>query len=284
MDHSVLSRRSFRYLVGFSVRWVGRLLTNRLREIPSFIIIGAQRGGTTSFYNYMSGHPQFRPGILKETHFFDHYYQAGMGWYRAFFPIKSIDRKSGNEAYITGEATPYYLFHPHVPGRIHKSLPGVKLIALLRNPVDRAYSHYHHMHKNGFEKLSFEDAIAREKEILPGEISRIEAYKHYRSFAHQNYSYLARGQYVDQLINWYQFFPRNQILVLKSEEFSIHPLEILSKSFSFLGIKEYKPDRYQRYNASNYQEMNSATRSMLEDYFEPFNHRLYELLGIDFGW
>src|SRR5579885_2674785 len=136
-----------------------RTITSSIRLLPDFIIIGTQRGGTTSLYAYLGQHPQIAPAVIKEVHFFDNNYERGVGWYRTQFPFlieKSIAKNIGQQNFITGEASPYYLFHPHVPERAAKVVPGAKLIVLLRNPIDRAYSHYYHEVELGHEKLSFE--------------------------------------------------------------------------------------------------------------------------------
>ncbi len=116
--------------------WIYRRLTSGSRRLPDFIILGAQRAGTSSLYYYLSQHPQILPAVRKELHFFDDHYRRGLGWYRSQFPTR------GARGTITGEATPYYLSHPHAPARIQRLLPQARLIVLLRNPVERAISHY----------------------------------------------------------------------------------------------------------------------------------------------
>jgi len=131
--------------------------------LPDFIIIGVQRGGTTSLYKYMTKHPKIIPALKKEIHFFDNKFGKGLSWYESQFMQNPffclLKRKRKSEDTITGEASPYYIYHPHVPKRISKILPNVKLIAILRNPIERAFSHYNHEVRLGAEKLSFEDAL-----------------------------------------------------------------------------------------------------------------------------
>ena len=177
------------------------------RVLPDFLVIGVMKGGTTSFFNYLAQHPQINPPFRKEIKFFDIHYLQGLGWYRAHFPTR-FKMKSGM---LTGEATPYYIFHPAAPERVAKVLPNVKLIALLRNPVDRAYSHYNHMLRVGREPLPFEEAITREAERLDGEAEKIVANLRYSTFKHLHYSYLARGRYIEQLEKWFALFPRERI-------------------------------------------------------------------------
>ena len=173
-------------------------ITNNL--IPHFLIIGAQKCGTTSLYNYLIQHPQVCAASQKNF-IFDIYFQKGLNWYYNQFPLIKL-----NKLIITGEASPYYLFHPHAPKRIAKTLPNVKLIVLLRNPVDRAYSHYYHQVKMKTESLSFRQAIEEENKRLQPELIKMLENENYHSLPYQYYSYLARGRYIEQLQNWMNFF------------------------------------------------------------------------------
>ncbi|HEV2894458.1 MAG TPA: sulfotransferase, partial [Actinomycetota bacterium] len=153
--------------------------TAGLRLLPDYLIIGAQRAGTTSLHRYLIQHPGVRTTLrTKGVHFFDTAYGRGMSWYASRFPTKLtawyVARRHGVEL-RTGEASPYYLFHPHVPARVAEHLPQVRLIALLRDPVGRAYSHYQHEVARGFETLSFEEAIEAEPARLAGETQRMLA-------------------------------------------------------------------------------------------------------------
>jgi hypothetical protein len=169
-------------------------------NLPDFIIIGAQRCGTTSLYNYLTQHPLILSALRKEVHYFDNNFHKGVSWYQAFFPLISLRNGyakilSIDNSHLTGEATPYYLFHPLTPKRIAGLLPQVKLIVILRNPVDRAYSHFLHATRMGFETLSFKEAIAREAERVAAEEARLLDDQSYYSFEHQRFSYIHRGIY-----------------------------------------------------------------------------------------
>jgi hypothetical protein len=261
--------------------------TGHIRLMPDFIIIGAQKCGTTSLYKYLTQHPCVMRSYAKEVHFFDNNFEKGITWYRAYFPsffyTYSLERIRGQDC-ITGEATPYYIFHPLVPKRIAETIPQVKLIMMLRNPVDRAYSHYSHEVRRGNETLSFEEAIKREGERLSGEVSRIQLDRGYYSFNHQHYSYLARGIYVDQLEAWMDLFPRGQILIMRSEDFYSDPQETLRQAIAFLDLPSWEPKEYGRFNIGKYPNMNPAIRNHLLDYFAPHNQRLSEFLGVDIDW
>jgi hypothetical protein len=158
--------------------------------LPDFIIIGTQKGGTTFLFKLLSNHPYVRLPFRKEIEYFDIHFEKGINWYRSQFPI----RKSN---IITGESTPHYMSHPHVPKRIVEVIPHVKLIVILINPVDRAYSHYQHNVRMKRESLAFDDAIAIENERLQGEIDKMIRDEHYNSLKHRHFSYLLKGIYVD---------------------------------------------------------------------------------------
>jgi len=243
-------------------------------KLPDFIIIGCQRGGTTSLYNYITNHPDVESASQKELHFFDYKFNRGLHWYKEQFP----DNK------ITGEASPYYITHPHAPKRIAQAKSDVKIIALLRNPVDRAYSHYHHEVRIGCEKLSFEEAIKNEHKRLEGEVEKMMKDESYYSYAHQHFTYLERGKYVDQLKNWFKYFNNNQILILPSESFFNNIHISLKKVFEFLNLSVKSEIEKKIYNLGNYSPLEPDIRKELSEYFSPYNKRLYAYLQRDYGW
>ena len=185
---------------------------------------------------------------------------------------------------MTGEGSPYYLFHPLVPQRLYESFPNTRLIVLLRNPVDRAISHYYWEVKLGYEPLSLEEAIAQEPERLQGEVEKICSDGTYFSFNHQHYSYLARGLYAEQLQRWMQFFPREQFLILKSEDLYCNSAKVVNQVFDFLEIPNYILPTYDKYNENDYPQTDSSIRQKLAAYFQPHNQKLTQLLGEDWSW
>ena len=268
--------------------WNVRRISAPIRVLPDFIIIGAQRCGTTSLYRYLCTHPAIGRAAKKEVHFFDNSFKKSINSYRIYFQTffyKYYRQQISHQALLTGEASPYYLFHPLAPHRISQSLPRVKLIVLLRNPVDRAYSHYWHEVRRGKETLSFEEAIEREPERLWGQRERLIFHDGaYYSATHQHFSYLARGIYVDQLSVWQRLFPKEQFLILRSEEFYADPATTLNRIFAFLNLPSWSRTDDTIYNHSDYPSMTMTTKKQLADYFRPHNERLYEFLGQDFGW
>jgi hypothetical protein len=274
-----------------------RRMTNKLRVLPDFLIIGGQRCGTSSLYYYLTEIPGIVSAFTKEPHFFDECFGKGPDWYRAQFPssMRKMYIKNVRKGYfLTGEGTPYYIMYPHTPKRVLETIPHVKLIALLRNPVDRAYSQYWIEVKAGFETWSFQDAVKREQERLAGEFEKMLEDESYYSHSFRHFSYLRRGIYVDQLQNWTRYFPREQLLILRSEDLYKDPATVLKRTLEFLDVpaqdlnKEYK--NYRRPSKTGYRKkeappkMDPEIRKYLLEYFKPHNTRLYDYLGIDFRW
>lgn len=269
-------RRSLRGL-----RAIYRVLSAPLRGLPSALIIGAQKGGTTSLFSYLVLHPDVVEPAVKEIHYFDLHYARGALWYRGQFPYR---RELRNGA-LTVDGSPYYLLHPRVPERVARLLPRVRLIALLRNPIDRAVSHYHHEVSRRREPLTFEAAIDGEAERLSGEEERLRSDGGYYSYNLHRYSYLRRGIYVEQLRRWSQHFPRSQLLVVQSERFFRDPAAVMAQVHGFLGLRSHGLERYSRFLQGNYHhDMSPVLRKRLADYFEPHNRELYRWLGEEFDW
>ena len=255
-----------------------RIRTAPLRKLPGFVVIGAQKAGTSTLYNLLIRHPQVGEAERKEIHYFDTGYERGVRWYRSRFPFKKAGRR------MTGEASPYYLYHPHAPRRMRSLLPEARLIALLRNPVDRAYSHYQHNRRHGREPLPFQEAIAREPERLEGELERMIGDPSYYSFAHQHYSYLDRGGYHEQLERFTEYFSREKMLVLKSERFFQDTAEVWREVLDFLDLDPSPVPDGRTYNAGSYSDLDSQMRHSLMEHFQPGIHRLARSWGGQFEW
>jgi len=257
-----------------------RTLTAPLRRLPDFIIIGVQKGGTSSLFEYLSQHPRVIPARVKEVHFFDNNFSRGVDWYRRHFPLKVVHPRC-----ITGEATPFYFRHPHVPRRVSRLCPDAKLIALLRNPVDRAYSHYQMQRVNKvFELPGFEETVAMEKNHLAGELEKMMKDPLYNSFNYQKRSYLARGLYAEQVRQWLSFFRRDQMLFLRSEDFFRDPGGELLRVHEFLGLTPELPRDLDPVNTNTYEPINEETRASLEAFFARDMEELAGMLGEKFLW
>lgn len=265
-----------------------RYVTSPTRALPDYLIIGAKKCGTTALYSYMTQHASIVPAFRKEIYYFNTLFGRSLHWYRAFFPTamekQRIQRDTGRPT-LTGEATPDYLFDFHAPRRAFATVPQARLIAILRNPVDRAYSFYNHNLRAGLEELSFEQAIDREQERLEGQQERLRADETRFSFAWEHYSYATRGVYVDQLREWTGCFPESQILVLRTEDLHEQPEQTLRLAFDFLGLPYSAPKQFRKLNAAPpYPDMEPPVREKLEAYFAPHNLRLSEFLGTRMDW
>jgi len=260
-----------------------KILFRKEGVLPTFLIIGAQKSGTTSLHYYLNQHSLiFASPIQKEIHYFDSNYYRGVSWYKKYFPTKQdIARKSKN--FHIFETSPYYLFHPAVPYRVHKTLPNVKLIIILRNPIDRAISHYWHSVKLNRETREFEEACLDElNQILDdNEEKKYFLNDYYFNINHLHYSYLRRGFYGSQIQKWFDFFDRKQFLFLRYEDFFSDPKSGLEKVFNFLecdmnGLETNL--HFQKYNSGCYKSsINVNFRTRLEKIFEADNLLLEEL-------
>ena len=261
--------------------------TGSLRVLPDYLIIGTQRGGTTSLYKYLVRHPAHAHALTKELRFFDLNYGRGLDWYRSCFPsrpYRRLFRAARGVELRVGEASPDYVFHPNADHRIARDLPWARFVLLLRNPVDRAHSHYWHQFKRGHESLSFEEAIDRELERLDGELERMERDPEYVSYEYHHHSYLTRGRYAEQLERWFELFPRDRFLVERSEDFYEDPHEVCQRVLDFLELPRRSVGPYEVFNAFGEGSLDPATRGRLVEHFRPHNARLSALLGRDMGW
>lgn len=267
---------------------------------PSFFIIGAQKCGTTSFYDYIAQHPQVLPASQKEVNFFDYRYKNGERWYRRHFPNRWKILSTAwhlKLPVLTGEATPCYFLFPHAPQRLHLMAPHAKLLVLLRNPVDRAYSHYQmNIAKQNArlvkglplpwqEPLSFEDALAKEDERLTEAMALLKRNPLSNGFNFRLYSYRTRGLYAQQLKRWLEYFPIEQFWFGESSQLQKQTDEVYQDALAFLGLEHWELPDYQRTNEGSYKNaMNPETRARLVESFKPYNEQLYQLLGRRFDW
>jgi hypothetical protein len=273
-----------------AVRGFG-IVTAPLRPGPDFMIIGTKRGGTTSLFNYLLRHPDVAPLFLslenrKGVHYFDTNFHKGWAWYRSHFPtsISRALRGRPRRSVLVGEASPYYLFHPHAAARARREVPNAKLIVLLRNPIDRAFSHYKERRRNGVEPLTFEEAIDREPERLSGELDRIRRDPGYVSLAHEHYSYVSQGIYLPQIQAWMDHYPRDRFCIVRSEDLFSDPQGAYAAVLRFLGLAATDLKHYERFNFHTSEDMYAGTRERLAATFAPHNRGLADFLGLDLAW
>ena len=260
--------------------------------LPSFFIIGTQRGGTSSLFQYLARHPDVARSVRKEIEYFSTDYGRGWMWYRAHFPLKLrgfLHRIAGRgRELVTFEATPDYLLMPQVPARMASALPDAKIIVVLRDPVERTHSGFKHMMRYGLEDRTFAEALDGEAGVLAGELPKIDADPNYPAVEFRRHAYTHRGHYADQLAAWFEFFERDQILVMESEELFEDEAAAFARVLEFLHLTPWAPDEFR--NHSNLapvkapSKIEPETRTRLEAYFEPHNKKLEELLDRKFRW
>lgn len=227
-------------------------LTAPFRVRPDFLVVGGQRCGTTSLFRALEQHPQIvRPTLNKGINYFDVSYAKGRRWYAGHFPTTSAaQRRVGSgRSFVTFEASGYYLFHPLAPERIARDLPDVKIVAMLREPMERAFSAWKHESARGFETEPFDRALELEEERINGESERMATEPEYQSYSHRHHAYTARGDYVALLQQYYDRFPAEQIHVVYSEAFFASPVAEFKALTDFLGV-EHVPDlAFDQHNA-----------------------------------
>jgi Sulfotransferase domain len=263
-------------------------LTSRARMLPGFLIVGAQRGGTTSMYRTLDQHPAILKAVLhKGVHYFDTGYGHGLGWYQGHFPLRAraaLARRATGDDPLTFESSPYYMFHPLAAGRISRDLPGVRLLVLVRDPVERAYSAHAHELARGYETEPFERALDLEDQRLAGEADRIISEPGYLSHSHQHHAYLTRGLYADQLERLAQAVGRDRVHVVDSGRFFTDPEPVYDGVLEFLGLRRHGYPAFERHNARPRSPMPETLRATLNDHFKAPDERLASWLGHPPSW
>ncbi|QBI55818.1 sulfotransferase family protein [Streptomonospora litoralis] len=289
MTNSTARRLPFPEPVKHSVRSVHSALAQATREaraLPTFIIAGAQRCGTTSLFRALVQHPQVAgPPLRKGVHYFDTGYARGIGWYRGHFPLRALVRSgSGRTRIEVGESSPYYLFHPLAAERLARDLPGVKVVVMLRDPVERAYSAHSHERARGFESEPFERALELEPERLRGEEERLRSDPGAWSHAHQHQAYLSRGRYAEQLRRLEGHLGRHRVHVVESEAFFTDPERVFTGVEDFLGVDHCDRIRFSRHNARPRRQMPERLRARLSDHFLSPDEDLAQWWGRTPAW
>lgn len=249
---------------------------------PDFIIGGLPKCGTTSIYGYLTSHPQILTAVAKEINFFSHFFHRGVDYYYAHFPAIQ------NNNYLTGEATPSYFFWAN-PQEIFQLFPNIKLIFLLRNPVDRAISSFYLVRNLGIGQNSLEDtfelSIKRLKERLKFDLLRVQN----KNFSNDSFlkeislMHTIPSVYIYFIKKWMTVFPKEQILILKSEEFYSNPSATMKQVHRFLNLPDYQLTEYRNYNPGSYSLISDKLRQQLVEFFHPYNQELEEYLGMEFN-
>ena len=239
---------------------------------PGFIIIGAGKSGTTSMYNYLKHHPNIIASNSKEVEFFGfNKFNFGINWYQKQFPTAPDDGKK----YLFFEASAGYIWRKDAPKDLFTSFPETKLIVMLRDPIDRAYSNYKMWMRAGKKPISFEDAIDEKSSSV--DVNFV----------------IKAGIYVNYLKQWLSYFPQDQFLIVRFEDFVLNPDATVNQVFRFIGLPEFHhtsfPVAYVGSHNANYPinrigDITPKTRKKLQEFYRPYNQELEELLGMQFNW
>lgn len=242
-----------------------------VRRLPDFVVIGGIRCGTTSLFEYLDSQQETRLSSRKELHYFDWNFDRGTSWYRSWFPVLWNNR-------LTGEATPSYLMDPNAPARAHETIPNAKFIVLLRDPVDRAISHFNLRRQEGHEAC---DTLSAALDDEPNRIG-VESSSH--RLGRNLDCYYLQGDYARGLERWFQYFDRDQFCIVASENLFEEPEATYKQILDFLELEVKDYPEFVGHNAAHGEEDDSETAALLRRRYESANQELYELIGIDFGW
>ncbi|WP_205471506.1 sulfotransferase domain-containing protein [Nocardioides sp. SYSU D00038] len=274
--------------VARAVRDVAGRATAGQRVLPGLLISGGQRCGTTSLYKALVQQPHLhRPVWRKGVHYFDVDHHRGLDWYRSHFPLhRTLAHTTARfgAPSLAFESSPYYLFHPLAGPRIAAELPDVRVVVLVRDPVERAFSAWAHERARGFEHLSFSDALAAEEERLAGEDERLAADPSYSSHAHRHQAYRARGEYAPQLERLAGLLGRERLKVVDSHRFFTEPEPVHADLLAWLGTSAVAPTTFERHNARPRDAMPAGLRRRLEEHFAPYDEQLGAWLGRAPSW
>lgn len=262
-----------------------------------FLVVGSQKAGTSSLFNFLSLHPQCGFGSTKEIHYFDTNYDKGETWYHNHFNRTKTTAKK----YF--EVTPSYIYFPWVPERISAYNNKIKLIVVLRDPIERAYSAWNmwriaHREKKKFylERFSVDPREHTKpyldlfrKEDFPSFnetiLDEIEAFMQNEKYSTPDF--VKRGIYVQQFENFYKHFSCDQFLVINSQDLMSSKIKVLKKVEQFLGISSF--DWYKKNLVNNHVRgydslIDVDSFSALQEFYKPYNEELFKLLDTDFGW
>ena len=235
---------------------------------PDFIVIGAMKAATSAIYEYLMQHPSVVYRLPKELHFFTLNYQKGLDWYLSQFESTVENEVDGD--LLIGEASPSYLTSKEAPKLIYDLFPDVKIIVSLRNPADRAISHYYHqLNRVKDETRPIELAFSQQEMANIGQ----------KPFSKTN-SYIQLGKYARQVKNWLDVFPKEQILILNYHDLEANPRSFVEKIFAFLNLEEYTIENIEKIYTNQYPSVPPQIKARLEQHFQSSDRELKELIDM----
>lgn len=255
-------------------------ITSSLRKLPDFLVIGGKRCGTTSLFQFLQQHPMINLPPFDHMGFFDDNFHLGIRYYKSFYPLKT----KHNNLKLDYDVTTSYLTSPYVPERIHQYLPNVKMIVLLRNPVNRALSEYH-------SNLRSDPTYGKFESYIDNELKELATYDFSDKVFNNNYnlknpktSYLKKGLYVDFLRKWFNLFPKKNFLIMPTELFAKDEKLIYEKIFGFLGLPDFEIKNTRYMEKGHYSPMDNHLQMKLDAFFKQKNLELFQLIGQKFDW
>lgn len=266
------------FLIGLAPRaW--RLATQTFRQLPTTVIVGAQKAGTTQLYAYLVKHPRCFEAANKEVSYFSKHAQRSVAWYRSRFPLSyQVNRKRGHVM----EASPSYLPTPSALRQMQQVLPKARIVALLRDPVSRAFSHYQHRKTRHLESRSFVECV--EEELRANEFPP-ELGVCLDPNAAPMLGYVARGYYALQLELLLKLYPRVRVLIMDSSSLFKDTAAACNRVFDYMGLENFDVEPTKIFNRGDYREViDPAVAERLREHYRPYDALLCDLLGQEFGW
>jgi hypothetical protein len=256
-----------------------RMATHQLRHLPTVIIVGAQKAGTTQLYAHMVKHPRVFAGVKKEVDYFSKQPDRPVAWYRSRFPLRlQVEARDGHVL----EASPSYLPMPQALRQMQSVVPDARLIVLLRDPVSRAFSHYQHRKTRHLESRTFEQAVADELQTYVFPARRGVALA---PNAQPMLGYVGRGYYALQLELLLALYPLNRVLVIDSAELFSDTSATCRRVFDFLGLEDFDVQPGKVYNRGYYQEkVDPRVAEQLREHYLPYDKLLEDVVGRPFQW
>lgn len=255
------------------LRLIWRFLTSPLRALPEVFIIGAQKSGTTTLYEYLLQHPSISRSLFKEPKYFDLFSHKSKAWLRVNFEFRKADK-------ISVDATPDYMIYPSVPEKLKVMIPQARFVVLLREPISRSISHYNYSLRRGYEDLSLEDALLVEDERLSEPFGGAGV-----NLSFRENSYVLRSKYADHLSRWFACFPRDHFLVLSTRELEEDPQNVVDKVSNFLGLNKFPVCEISRQNAApSKSAVSVAAQNILSERLNDQKAAVESLLGEVINW